>query len=81
MITKYLASYWAKDGVRVNAISPGGVFNNQDKSFVKKLAQRIPIGRMALSNELHDVIRFLCSQNNTYLTGQNIVVDGGRSII
>ena len=80
-LTKYLASYWGGKGVRVNAISPGGVFNYQDKKFVKKLINRIPMKRMACPNDLHEVIIFLCSDNNMYMTGQNIVIDGGRSII
>ena len=80
-LTKYLASYWGGKGVRVNAISPGGVFNYQDKKFVKKLINRIPMKRMASPNDLHEVIIFLCSDNNMYMTGQNIVIDGGRSII
>ena len=80
-LTKYLAAYWAAQGVRVNAISPGGVYNNQDQKFIKRLIKKIPIKRMAYPEELHEVMRFLCSENNTYLTGQNIVIDGGRSII
>lgn len=80
-LTKYLASYLAKDGVCVNALSPGGVFNNQPTEFLHKVEDRIPLGRMAQENEYHEAIRFLSSRNNKYFTGQNLVIDGGRSII
>ncbi|WP_407151443.1 SDR family oxidoreductase [Bradyrhizobium sp. ORS 86] len=79
-LTKYLATYWADKGVRVNAISPGGVFNNQDPAFVEKLARLIPMGRMADVEEYRAAIQFLCSDASSYMTGQNMVVDGGRSV-
>lgn len=79
-LTKYLATYWADRGVRVNAISPGGVFNNQDPAFVEKLARLIPMGRMAKADEYRAAIQFLCSDASSYMTGQNMVVDGGRSV-
>ena len=65
---------------RVNALSPGGVYNNQDKLFVKKLNKLIPMGRMANKDEYKSAIQFLCSDASSYLTGQNIIIDGGRSI-
>ncbi len=80
-LTRYLASYWAKDGVRVNAISPGGVYVEQSPEFVEKLTQLIPMGRMAQPTEYKAAIQFLCSDASAYMTGQNIVIDGGRSII
>jgi NAD(P)-dependent dehydrogenase (short-subunit alcohol dehydrogenase family) len=79
-LTKYLATYWADRGVRVNAISPGGVFNNQDSAFVEKLARLIPMGRMADVDEYRAAVQFLCSDASSYMTGQNIVMDGGRSV-
>lgn len=79
-LTKYLATYWTKNGIRCNAFSPGGVYENQDKKFVTKLKKLIPMGRMANKNEYHSVIQFLCSDASSYLNGQNIVMDGGRSI-
>ncbi|MBR0757022.1 SDR family oxidoreductase [Bradyrhizobium jicamae] len=79
-LTKYLATYWADKGVRVNAISPGGVFNNQDPAFVERLTRLIPMGRMAHVDEYRSAIQFLCSDASSYMTGQNMVVDGGRSV-
>lgn len=79
-MTRYLATYWAEAGVRVNAISPGGVFENQDPEFVKKLVSRIPLNRMAKAEDYVGVIQFLASDASSYMTGQNIVVDGGRSV-
>ena len=80
-LTKYLASYWADKNIRVNCLSPGGIINNQDKNFVKKLNRLIPMNRMAKKNEYKEIIQFLCSDASSYMTGQNIVVDGGRTII
>ena len=80
-LTKYLAAYWGKYNVRVNCISPGGIENNQNKVFIKKIKKLIPLGRMAEMNEYVGAIKFLCSNDSSYMTGQNIVIDGGRSII
>lgn len=79
-LTRYLATYYHKDNIRVNALSPGGVFDGQDKEFVKKLTDLIPMGRMANKDEYHGAIQFLCSDASKYMTGQNIVMDGGRSV-
>jgi len=80
-LTRYLASYWADKGVRSNALSPGGVFANQDKDFVSNLEDLIPLGRMANSDEYVSAIQFLCSDASKYMNGHNLVIDGGRSII
>ena len=79
-LTKYLATYWADRGVRVNAISPGGVFNNQDPAFVERLTRLIPMGRMADADEYRAAVQFLCSDASSFMTGQNLVMDGGRSV-
>ena len=79
-LTKYLATYWAKKNVRVNCISPAGVYRNQDLSFVKKLSEQIPMGRMALPNEFKGAIVFLASNASSFVTGHNLLIDGGRTI-
>lgn len=78
-LTRYLATYWADRGVRANALSPGGVYNNQPAGFVDELAKRIPMGRMAAADEYRATVQYLCSDASSYLNGQNIIVDGGRS--
>lgn len=80
-LTKYLATYWATQGVRCNALSPGGVFNGQGDAFVARLTSLIPMGRMARPDEYRAAVQFLCSDASSYMTGQNIVMDGGRSVL
>ena len=79
-LTKYLATYWPDEGVRCNALSPGGVYNGQGEEFVDRLQALIPMGRMAKQDEYRETIQYLCSDASSYMNGQNIVVDGGRSI-
>jgi NAD(P)-dependent dehydrogenase (short-subunit alcohol dehydrogenase family) len=79
-LTKYLATYWAGRNVRVNALSPGGVYNQQDPAFVARLTNLIPMGRMADRTDYRGIVQFLCSDASRYMTGQNVVIDGGRSV-
>lgn len=79
MLTKYLATYWADAGVRVNALCPGGVYAGQAEDFVEKLTQLIPMGRMARRDEYRAALVFLCSDASSYMTGSNLVIDGGRT--
>ena len=80
-MTKYLATYWAKKNIRVNCLSPGGDFNSQDKLFIKKVKKKIPLGRLANKYEYKEIVQFLCSDASSYMTGSNVVIDGGRTII
>lgn len=79
-LTRYLATYWANRGVRANALSPGGVYDGQDEGFVQRLSSLIPLGRMASRDEYRAAVQFLCSDASAYMSGQNIVMDGGRSV-
>jgi NAD(P)-dependent dehydrogenase (short-subunit alcohol dehydrogenase family) len=78
--TKYLAAYLAEYNIRVNAVSPGGIFNNQKKEFVDSYVKKTPLGRMAETQDLAGVICFLASDDAKYITGQNITVDGGFTL-
>jgi len=79
-LTKYLATYWADLGVRCNAISPGGVLAGQSEDFLRRIHPLIPLGRMAQPDEYEGAIVFLASRASSYMTGANLIVDGGRSV-
>lgn len=78
-LSRYLATYWAEQNVRVNSISPGGVFNHQNEEFVSKVSNLIPMGRMADVDEYMASLVFMLSEASSYMTGTNVVIDGGRS--
>jgi NAD(P)-dependent dehydrogenase (short-subunit alcohol dehydrogenase family) len=76
-LTRYLATHWAPCGVRVNALSPGGVLGGQDDEFKRKFCNRVPMGRMATAEDLYGPLLFLASQASAYVTGTELLVDGG----
>lgn len=80
-LTRYTASYFAKDNIRCNAIAPGGIKNRQNKNFLKKINKLIPLGRLAENNEYKGAILFLISEASSYMTGSVLTLDGGRTIL
>ena len=79
-ITKYISTYWASKNVRCNTLALGAVLNNQPKYLINNVKKRIPLNRLAKKNEYKSAIKFLASEENKYMTGQTLVIDGGRTI-
>jgi NAD(P)-dependent dehydrogenase (short-subunit alcohol dehydrogenase family) len=78
-LTRYLATYWAPHNIRVNALSPGGVFANHDPVFLRNLTDLIPLGRMARVDDYQGAVLFMVSDASSYMTGANLIIDGGRT--
>jgi len=79
-LTKYTATYWAKNKIRCNALSPGGVKNLNNSAFNKRVNKLIPMNRLANKEEYISAVQFLCSDASSYMTGHNLIIDGGRSV-
>jgi NAD(P)-dependent dehydrogenase (short-subunit alcohol dehydrogenase family) len=79
--TKYLASYYGKYNIRVNCISPGGIYNQQPKAFVKRYIKKTPLGRMADKEDITGAVIYLASEAGAYVTGHNLIIDGGLTVI
>jgi Dehydrogenases with different specificities (related to short-chain alcohol dehydrogenases) len=79
--SRYLASYFGKKNIRVNCVSPGGIFDNQNPEFVRRYNEKVPLGRMGNPEDISPTVSFLLSDEAQYITGQNIAVDGGWTAI
>lgn len=79
--SRYLASYYGKKGIRVNVVSPGGIFDHQNETFVNQYNKKVPMGRMGLPKDIAPSVSFLLSEDASYITGHNLVVDGGWTAI
>jgi NAD(P)-dependent dehydrogenase (short-subunit alcohol dehydrogenase family) len=79
--TRYVASYFGPQQIRINAVSPGGVYDNQDNVFVENYCNKVPLRRLATPADVAPTVAFLLSDDSKYITGQNIIIDGGWTII
>ena len=79
-LAKYLASYWGKENIRVNVLSLGGIYNGQEDKFVRNYSAKVPMARMGNLEDLDGAIKFLLIEDSEYLTGQNLILDGGLSV-
>jgi NAD(P)-dependent dehydrogenase (short-subunit alcohol dehydrogenase family) len=80
-LTKYLASYYGKFGIRINAVSPGGIFDNQPVSFVENYNKKVPLKRMGTPQDIAPAVIYLLSDSASYVTGHNLIIDGGWTAI
>ena len=79
-LNEYLASFYGKYNIRFNCISPGEIYDKQDPKFVERYEEKVPLGRMAKPEDISSLAIFLLSDGSSYLTGQNLIVDGGYSV-
>lgn len=80
-LTRYLASYLGKDGIRVNSVSPGGIFNKQNPIFIQNYEMKVPLKRLGNPEDISPAVAFLLSDDSSYITGHNLIVDGGWTAI
>lgn len=80
-LTRYLAAFYGCEGIRVNVVSPGGIFNNEHPNFVENYEKKVPLKRMGRPDDIAPTVSFLLSKESAYITGQNIMVDGGWTCI
>jgi NAD(P)-dependent dehydrogenase (short-subunit alcohol dehydrogenase family) len=79
--SRYLASYYGRDNIRVNCVSPGGIFDHQPAIFVNNYERKVPLGRMGTPADISPAVSFLLSDESSYITGHNLMVDGGWTAI